>query len=178
MFGFFHISQLVIYPIIYLLLTHRYVLVLPINNVTSIENYFVRFQKLCCVLLLYEANNSWLLWLNHLNLFYCAFVLEKCHQLLLSVERFWDVFYVHSVFLISIVAILIELALLKLRSLIILRVLWCFLNNWRWWYPKATTFIRCPWRRWKERKWISKSLALALWLFIIFSVFPLCLIIP
>jgi len=149
-------------------LTHWQVFILSVHDITAVEYDLAGFEKFSCVFLLYESNNCWLLPLIHLNLFYCTFVLKKSHQLILSVERFWNVFHPYRVSLLSVFTSWNELILLKLRTflVILLRLRWSFLHNWRRGHPKTSSFIRRPWRRWKEGKWGFRSLDLTGWLFL------------
>jgi hypothetical protein len=98
-----------------------------------------------------------LLALINLNLFYCPFILEKCHELILGEVRFGDVFDVDSAFLFPVVVFLVLLVLVSI-IVIVLAVLWTlvvllvivallvvvlllvvvFLYDWGWRYPWNT----------------------------------------
>ncbi len=113
-----------------------------------------------------------------LNLFYYAFILEKCHQLLLCVKWFWNVLYIHCVLLLFIVTALIVLVFLILRARIVLLILCCSLNH-RWgWNPSAWPSILGPWRRWWEEwcLWLESRIR-ARWLLLWRLCFILYLII-
>ena len=161
------------------MLSDNQILILSINDITSIKNNFVWLQKFCSVFLLYEPNYCRLICLIDLNLFYCTFVFEKSHQLFWSVKWFWNVFHINSVFLVFVITILIELVFLKLWTLIVVSTLRlrCFLRDWRRGNPKICSFTWSTWWRWKEWSWVSKSLALRLFLcfvrFILYLISPL-----